>query len=286
MIEYNTKNWLLVVFNFHKTHVLKVLFPSVIFMGLYSILVVYISTHIEANITGTTVVHSLLGIVLGLLLVFRTNTAYDRWWEGRRLWGSLVNDSRNIAIKLNNIIENTSDKKKFAELISLFSYVLKRHLRDENNLINNDLIKNFNLNYKKHIPNAVASKLSNDIYQLYKSQKISGEEVIIIDKHLSSFTDITGACERIKNTPIPYSYNLHLKKYIFFYIVTLPWGLAHDLKYFSVPAVMMVFYAMVGIELIGEEIENPFGYDSDDLPLDKIVQTIKTNVYEILESDI
>lgn len=71
-----------------------------------------------------------------------------------------------------------------------------------------------------------------------------------------------------------------------FYIITLPWGLAHDLKYFSVPAVMMVFYAMVGIELIGEEIENPFGYDSDDLPLDKIVQTIKTNVYEILESDI
>lgn len=286
MIEYNTKNWLSVIFNLHKTHVLRVLFPSVIFMGIYSTIVVFISIRINPNITGSTVVHSLLGIVLGLLLVFRTNTAYDRWWEGRRLWGALVNDSRNLAIKMNSILDNNSDKKNFAEYISLFSYVLKRHLRDESNLIDNNIIEKYNLTEKKHIPNSIASRVFKEIYNLYKSKTISGEELIVIDKHVSSFTDITGACERIKNTPIPYSYNLHLKKYIFFYIITLPWGLAHDLKYFSVPAVMMVFYAMVGIELIGEEIENPFGYDSDDLPLDKIVQNIKISVYEILETPI
>jgi putative membrane protein len=284
MIEYNTKNWLLIVFNFHKTHALKVLFPSVVFIGIYSTIIVYISTHIQTKLSGTTVVHSLLGIVLGLLLVFRTNTAYDRWWEGRKLWGALVNDSRNLAIKFNVILNDKQDKKLLAEDISFFSVVLKKHLREEINLAQ---IKNTyeNLDNKTHIPNAVASKIFRDTHDLYKSKKISGEELIILDKHIASLTDITGACERIKNTPIPYSYNMHLKKYIFFYIITLPWGLVHDLRYFAVPAVMMVFYAMVGLELIGEEIENPFGYDSDDLPLDKICQNIKNNVYEILEID-
>lgn len=284
MIEYNTKNWLLVVFNFHRTHVLKVLFPSVVFMGVYSALVVYMASILTVNLTGTTVVHSLLGIVLGLLLVFRTNTAYDRWWEGRKLWGALVNDSRNLAIKLNAILTDNEDKKLYAEKISFFCFILKKHLRDEVDL--SSIKESYEYDYlsnKKHIPNTVSGQIFKLIYDLYKSKKISGEELIVIDKHVSSFTDITGACERIKNTPIPYSYNLHLKKYIFFYIITLPWGLMHDLKYWSVPAVMMVFYAMVGLELIGEEIENPFGYDSDDLPLDKICQNIKNNVYEILE---
>lgn len=282
MIDYNTKNWLLAVFSSHKTHVLKVLFPSVIIMGLYTTLIIYIMTHIETKFSGTTVVHSLLGIVLGLLLVFRTNTAYDRWWEGRKLWGSLVNDSRNLALKLNIILKEKDDKKVLAQDISFFCFMLKKHLRDEVNL--SHVKENYHdFSNKLHIPNAVAGKIFQDIHGLYKLNKISGEELIILDKHIASFTDITGACERIKNTPIPYSYNLHLKKYIFFYVATLPWGLVHDLRYLSVPAVMMIFYAMVGLELIGEEIENPFGYDSDDLPLDRICNNIKNNVYEILD---
>lgn len=285
MIDYNSKNWFSIIFSLHKTHIFRVLTPSIFLVSIYSTACVYISKNIiHTEIKGSTVVHSLLGLVLGLLLVFRTNTAYDRWWEGRRLWGGLVNDSRNFAIKLNSYISenDTETRNIFAGLIANFCISLKDNLRNE---IDINKLQNIDIDFlkvKKHIPNAVASQISNQITKLYKERIVSGEQLIILDKHLSSFTDITGACERIRNTPIPYSYNMHLKKYIFFYIITLPWGLLHDLGYISVIAVALVFYAMVGIELIGEEIEDPFGYDNDDLPLDRICQTIKTNIVEIL----
>lgn len=260
--------------------------PSLLIMGVYAFFVVLFENYMKTK-SSNIAIHSLLGVVLGLLLVFRTNTAYDRWWEGRRLWGSLVNDSRNLSLKLNTILKDDKDAKRyFAQNISEFSLSLKLHLRDESYLFAKKLSIFKTIKHKEHIPNAIASKIFHLVHDLYKKRIISGEELIILDKHISSFTNITGACERIKNTPIPYSYNFHLKQFIAIYTVTLPWGLTGSLNYFSIPAVMMVFYAFLGIELIGEEIENPFGYDSDDLPLDKICSKIQSSTYDILECEI
>lgn len=286
MIEYNTKKWMFILLNIHKNHILKAVFPIIIIMGFYSFSVFYILDKLEIDLSGSTVIHSLLGIVLGLLLVFRTNTAYDRWWEGRRLWGALVNDSRNLAIKMSVILDDDNlAKKDFAEYIADFAVALKLHLREETSSFERNLNKFSFVQNKKHIPNAVANNIFAMIHKLYKSNKISGEELIIVDRHVSAFSDISGACERIRNTPIPYSYNFHLKEVIMVYTVTLPWVLCSTLDYWAIPAVMVVFYGFIAIELIAEQIENPFGSDVDDLPLDKICQNIKNNVYEILGCD-
>lgn len=285
MIEYSSKHWLSVIFDFHKTHIIKILFPSVLAMGVYTGIFIWTFQYLFHTLKiGSTSIHSLLGFVLGLLLVFRTNTAYERWWEGRRHWGTLVNSSRNLALKVDAFLPPDMHETRlfYQKSLSHFCLALKDQLEGSFSFSALDDINEQTFADKKHIPNAIAGMMFHKTNELYKSGIISGEQLMILDKQLESLTDVTGACERIKSTPIPYSYNLHLKKYIFLYSVTLPWGLMGDMKYWAIPAVMMVFYAMVGIELIGEEIEDPFSGDPDDLPLGEICQKIHNSVAEIL----
>jgi putative membrane protein len=121
------------------------------------------------------------------------------------------------------------------------------------------------------------------IHYLYKNGQLSGEQLIFLNEELRSFTDICGACERIRNTPIPYSYSMFLKKFIFFYVMTLPIAYVFTLSYYIVPVVAFIFYALASLELIAEEIEEPFGHDSNDLPLSRLCEKINEHVGEILE---
>jgi putative membrane protein len=231
-------------------------------------------------------IHSLLGFVIGLLLVFRTNSAYDRWWEGRKQWGALVNSTRNAALKFNAALGSDAVTKKFyATAISNYGYALKEHLRngvimeelDDSNEMPLAVISN-----RRHIPNAIANYINKKNIELYKSEVITGEQLIILDQETNEFTDILGACERIKNTPIPFSYNLFIKKFIFVYTLTLPFGLAQDYHYWTIPISTFILYVFGSLELLAEEIEEPFGTDTSDLPTDNLVIIIKDNVNEIL----
>lgn len=233
--------------------------------------------------------HSLLGFVISMLLVFRTNTAYDRWWEGRKLWGALVNNSRNLAIKLSAILseEDKANRTYFRRVIPLYASLLQMHLKDEGTrsaLFSEDEYGHLlsNIDKEKHIPNQVARHLFKKIHDLHKAGAISGDELIVLNAELQSFTDICGACERIKNTPIPFSYSVFLKKFIFFYVMTLPFGYVFSLGFYAVPVVTFIFYVLASLELIAEEIEEPFGVDANDLPMDKMVSNIKKHVAEIL----
>ena len=123
--------------------------------------------------------------------------------------------------------------------------------------------------------------LFQKVNDLYLTSKITGEQLIIINSEIQSFTDICGACERIKNTPIPYSYSAFIKKFIFIYVLTLPFGYVFSLGYYVIPVVVFIFYVLASLELIAEEIEDPFGTDANDLPTDKIAANIKKHVEEI-----
>jgi putative membrane protein len=103
-----------------------------------------------------------------------------------------------------------------------------------------------------------------------------------MNAEMSSLIDICGACERIRNTPIPYSYSAFIKKFIFVYVATLPFSLAFTLGYLSIPVVALIFYLLGSLELIAEEIEEPFGADQNDLPMDRLCKTIEKTVREIL----
>ncbi|HNU58899.1 MAG TPA: bestrophin family ion channel, partial [Aquaticitalea sp.] len=110
MVQYNPKDWITFIFRFHKSDTFRQLIPMMIFIGLYTYGVAYLELEYwklseKSPLSQITVMHGMLGFVISLLLVFRTNTAYDRWWEGRKLWGALMNNSRNLAIKLSVILQ-------------------------------------------------------------------------------------------------------------------------------------------------------------------------------------
>ncbi len=292
MIVYNPKAWFSVIFQFHKADTFKKLFPVMLFIGLYASIIAYLEINVfslgeDSKLKNITNLHTLLGFVLSMLLVFRTNTAYDRWWEGRKLWGSLVNSSRNLALKLNAILapEDKANRDFFSKAISSYAMVLTKTLAQESTRLQLDELEHPELKLSQtisHHPNRVASIIYNKIYSLRKDGIICNEELLFLNSEIQTFTDVCGGCERIKNTPIPFSYSLFIKKFIFFYVMTIPFGYSFNLGYWMVPFVMFVFYVLVSLELIAEEIEDPFNNDTNDIPTQKISENIKRNVQEIL----
>ncbi len=286
MKAYNPKDWFTLIFNFHRSDSFRLLLPGSIGLAILSSTLCYFHFEEYIKLRSTMAMHSLLGFVISLLLVFRTNTAYDRWWEGRRLWGDLVNNSRNLMLKITAFLpEKEKERKKiFAILISNFAFALKEHLRGgyKEEELHECASLSFNeLRAVKHIPNRISLQIYKEADQLVKEGIITEERLLSISDELRSFTNITGACERIRKTPIPYSYSAFIKRIIFIYIVTLPLGLIADLKWATVPIVLFVFYAFAGLELLAEEIEDPFGLERNDLPTEELATTIKKNVNDI-----
>ena len=287
MIAYNTKEWFTFIFRFHKSDTVRKLFPIMIAIGIYSGIVGYLEVGylgIDSNnyIKNIPLMHGILGFVISLLLVFRTNTAYDRWWEARKMWGALVNNSRNFAIKLSAILKDENDRKFFRKFIPSYATILYKHLNNSETAKQLFDDVDLELDHHKHKPNQVKRMMSHKINDLYEAKKITGDQLIILNNELVAFTDICGACERIKNTPIPYSYSAFIKKFIFFYTMTLPFGYSLSLGYYVVPVVVFIFYVLASLELIAEEIEDPFGSDQNDLPTAKIASNIKRHVEELL----
>ncbi|QBZ98080.1 bestrophin family protein [Flavobacterium sangjuense] len=287
MISYNTKDWFTFIFRFHKADTFRTLFPIMIAIGIYSATIGYLEVEYwklaeNSYVKNITIMHGMLGFVISLLLVFRTNTAYDRWWEGRKLWGSLVNNSRNFSIKLSGILQEEKDRSYFRKMIPNYAAILHEHLNnsDTSKQLFDDV--DLEIDHHKHKPNQVAKKLFHKINELYLEKKITGDQLIILNAEIQSFTEICGACERIKNTPIPYSYSAFIKKFIFFYVMTLPFGYSFSLGYYTAPVIVFIFYVLASLELIAEEIEDPFGGDENDLPTHKMAENIKKHVGEIL----
>ncbi|GAB3176892.1 bestrophin family protein [Telluribacter humicola] len=240
----------------------------------------------EINVPSS--IFSLLGIVLSILLVFRTNTAYDRWWEGRKQWGALVNNCRNLAVAVQTTLPPEEVKARFeiAVLISNFCITLKEHLRtgakvEELIFVSHDEIEKYS--QRTHLPSYIASLIHQKVQDYYRSETITGTDMRNMKPHLQALLDVAGACERIKKTPIPFSYSVYIKLLILGYSLMLPFGLIRDFGYFTIPLVTFIFFTFIGIEMMAAEIEDPFGLDCNDLPTGDIAHTIRNNVFEILE---
>jgi ion channel-forming bestrophin family protein len=286
VIKYDPKQWFSLIFRFHRSDTFRALWPAMLSISLYAWLVAYLEIEVlELRYKSSTILHSLLGFVISLMLVFRTNTAYERWSEGRKLWGGLVNSSRNLVIQFRSMIRNDELNHHLALLVGNYAFVLKQHLRDDRSTNEIEQDGGFQIQeLVKHIhwPNYVAFRLYDELQKLYQEQKISDAQLLVLNQELKQFTDICGACERIKKTPIPFSYSLFLKKFLFAYIMTMPFGFVFDFGYWIILIVVFVFYVLASLELIAEEIEQPFGTDQNDLPLEQLSETIRRNTREIV----
>ena len=292
MKVYNPKDWLHTITYLTKSEQSKKIFPLLILVGLFSYGIAYLELEYlklsdKSWVKNITIVHSLLGFVLSLILVFRTNTAYDRWWEARKQWGALTNASRTLSIKLNAILpaEDKVNRSFYRKAIPLYAETLYNFLRSDYTKFMLDEKEHPELSAldeKKHGPNQVASLIYKKTNKLYREGIITGDEFRMINEELTAMTNICGACERIKNTPIPIAYSSFIKIFIIAYAVTLPIGYVFSIGYFVALAVPFIFYVLLTIEMIGESIEEPFGQDADDLPIDKIASNIKKHTQELI----
>lgn len=230
-------------------------------------------------------------IVLGLLLVFRTNTAYERFWEGRKCWGTLVNNVRNLARQIwvataELELEDREKKISTLYLLAAFAVALKLHLRAE--VVNSELeelmnaSKYFKLKTVNNPPLKIAFWIEDYLQQQYSRQCLNTYQLSTMQNLLSSMVDTLGGCERILKTPIPLAYVIHLKQLLLIYCLLLPFQLVNDLGWWTGAIVGLISFTLFGIEEIGVEIENPFGYDSNDLPLDAICGTMLRNIKDLI----
>jgi putative membrane protein len=298
MISYNAKDWFTFIFKIHKTETMQRLLPLLLGVGVYAGCWAYIENIFFADnktidlVNNIGIVYSILGFTLSLFLVFRTNTAYDRWWEGRRLWGDLNNAIRNISIHLHSSlpIENEQRRHYYSALMHLFSIALKQHLQDkrlhgnhfeifeDNNPIFEDKNEILKINQQ---PQFIAKLIFLALKADVRHGLFSIHELELFRSELNKFMEVAGGCERIKNTPIPFTYSVFIKKFIFIYVMLFPIVYSTQLFFFIIPVTMFILYVLASIELIAEEIENPFNGDESDLPLEAIVKNIGKNAREI-----
>lgn len=238
------------------------------------------STRLGDMIEITPELHTALSLVLGLLLVFRTNAAYARWWEARTLWGALVNASRNLAAKVVTLGNVPRDEAARAgDLIAAFPHALRRHLRRQPH---ESLPEGVSVTPDGHGPAQITKRL----YAMVGSWKsvgwIDGDELRVLDRELAKQLDICGGCERILNTPIARSYRSFARQCIWLFLLSLPWGVVDTFHAWTIPLVAIVAYFMIGLEIVAEHVEEPFGHDEDDLDLDGLCATIERTVGEMV----
>jgi putative membrane protein len=291
MVQYNPKVWFSIIFHSYSRQVIRTLRPALLFLTGFSALVCFFVLDFfslsETQFKSTILIHQLLGIVLGLFLVFRVNSSYDRWWEGRKLWGSMVNNTRNLSLKFAAYLDagDHLNRHWFAQMISNIPAALRDHLRGKHKLRElewpeeSEFLK---AEHAVHVPNFVSGMLYKKVVQLVREGKLTTDQQWLLDRELKEFSDIIGACERIKNTPIPYSYAMYIKKFIFIYLITLPFGLVTTTNYLTIPVVLLISFILLSVELIAEEIEDPFGKEANDLPIDELTGKMRDNIREIL----
>jgi ion channel-forming bestrophin family protein len=228
-------------------------------------------------------------LVLGLLLVFRTNTAYDRFWEGRKAWGALVVNLRNLSREIQiGISAEPDEKKQVLQLLVAFALATKFHLRHqaiENELdpfMTPDAIAK--LNAVKNPPLEVIRLLGDYLQHSYRHKQMEDtNQRWVMNQLLNKITSGLTSCERILSTPIPVAYSIYLKSLLLVYCIFLPFALVDQLEEWTGFVVAIVSFILLGVEEIANEIEDPFGTDPNDLPLDQICDTILSNVEEAIE---
>ncbi|HEY9760598.1 MAG TPA: bestrophin family protein [Oculatellaceae cyanobacterium] len=277
--------WIAPLTKLHKLPITKRIWVYLTLMCLYTVAAHFITaSHFTPQFLKEAISIGTANLVLGLLLVFRTNSAYERWSEGRRLWGQLMNESRSLSLKVSRYLEIPDEEKwEFGELIVSFAYALKHHLRDSVPSLDLPGIRPTEELAAAHVPVHITDTMYKILHKWFKKGYIDSMILGNLDHHLSAYMDVTGACERIRSTPLALSYRAFIRQGIAINLLVMPLYITATLPlYWAVPLTVVACYFLIGLELIAEEIEDPFGHDSDDLPLDTICERVCVTVYEIM----
>lgn len=270
--------------------------PRILTVTVAASIVTYVELHYNIQkYTLTTTPFLLIGVALGIFLGFRNSASYDKFWEGRKLWGALVNTSRNLTRQTSFLVSSSQDSEEvrcfreiFVKRVIAYAHVLRCHLRKEDPA---EEIKKFlpvedlaQVLKSSHRPLAILQQLSRDLAAARKQQWLSELNHPVMDAQINEFTHILGGCERIKNTPIPFSYSVLIHRIVASYCLFLPFGLVETTGVLTPIVVLLISYAFIELDAIGDEIEDPFGLQPNDLPLTAISRNIEINLLELINN--
>jgi putative membrane protein len=284
MILYDPHRWLDHFFDIRGTMV-KEISLRVATCVVWSALVVAAYSNGFTRIAIPSTLHGLVGVALGLLLVFRTNSSYDRFWEGRKLWGGIVNETRNVVRGACVHLSGHPDLlQRLARWTAVFPRASMQMLRGVKvSVSSRDLPEGevAAVSEAQHPALAAAGRMTDCLKEAHRRGAISDIVFTHLDQNVQLLVDYLGGCERIRKTPLPFVYVIHLRRSLVIYCFTLPFALVETFGWATVLDVLLVSYTFFGIEEIGVEIEGPFGFDDNDLPLEEICETIERNVYAL-----
>jgi putative membrane protein len=246
---------------------------------------------------------ALIGVALGIFLGFRNNASYDRWWEGRKLWGAAVNTTRTFARQILTLIgpqprgvaidpeELRTFQHELVRRVIAWAHALRLALREEGELGELapflDAAEIERLGHESNKPFAITQGTAERIRAAWSRGWIDTMHVTLLEQSMTALTDIQGGCERIKLTPIPFSYTTLIHRITAVYCYALPFGLVDVTKLYTPVVCVLIAYAFFGLDVVGDEIEMPFGKDPNDLPLRAIARTIEINLRQrIGETDL
>jgi len=291
MAPYDPRQWTSHLLDIEGSMVREIL-GRVVACVIWSIVVVLLYVYGPEFCRGLAIpatAHSLIGTALGLLLVFRTNSSYDRFWEGRKQWGGINNECRNLARQASAwFAADLVFSREFISWTIAFPYATMQRLRKSSGLgtvlshvAESDVAR---VNSSQHAPLAVARLLTLRALAARERGLIDSFQLNALDHNIELLVDYCGACERIHSTPLPFAYAVHLRRVLIVYCLTLPLALIKDFGWATIPATLFTAYILFGVEEIGVEIEDPFGFTTNDLPIENYCHGIETTLCDVRDA--
>jgi putative membrane protein len=230
---------------------------------------------------------TLMGIALAIFLGFRNSVSYERFWEARKQWGALLNAARSLTRQIASFAAaDHALQRRVARTLSAFVYALKHQLRDTDPA--GDLASRLDADARARVagarfaPSVILLILAQEIGAAQKQGAISDLQAQSMDRNLNLLTEAAGACERIANTPIPYTYRVLMNRTVMVYCLLLPIGLSTTIGWLTPIIATFVAYTFLALDVIAEQIEEPFGTEPNDLALASMCHALEVSVCELV----
>lgn len=272
---------------------LKKIVVQLLIITVFSIAVYYLKGNIyDHKVHLNPTIFTLIGLALAIFMGFCNSASYDRFWEGRKLWGLLVIETRSLTRQIFSLVNDLSpeaktEKQKIVKMIAAFCWSLNHQLRDKegtehlSRLLSPEQVEQ--LKGKKFIPSIILGFIADWLNEQNRKGNIDTIVLTSMDQQLNQFSNISGGCERIYNTPLPFAYSVLLHRTVYLYCFWLPFGLVDSLGWMMPLIVLLISYTFIALDAIIQEIGEPFGEEENDLALNSICRTIEFSIFEQAE---
>jgi putative membrane protein len=289
MIVRSKSNWWTLLFVW-RASMMKQMLPQMLIVAALSVFAVWSEgTIFKHKVPLNATPFTLVGVALALFLGFRNSSSYDRWWEGRKLWGALVNITRALTVQVLTMTDDapgicTKEKRAFLNMLVAFTYAMRDQLRGDVFARSAELL-----------PPALAAEVDRARYKPFIILRAMGEwatqrqreggfgeiSKTMLDRNLIELSSILGGCERIASTPVPFGYAVMIHRVVYFYCAMLPFGLVDGIAWMTPVVTLVMAYSFIALDLLAAELEMPFGRDENDLALDAISLNIELSIREL-----